>query len=103
MHKHHGGLFEFPGGKLQKGESLTEAAERELREELGVALRELGPVCMSALDSAGEFLIHFAPATIVGEPQPIEHDELRWATIIELRMLPLAPSDRQFVDTLIPN
>jgi len=75
------GLWEFPGGKVEPGESLPACAVREIREELGcgiVAGAELESVAVRYGDR--ELRVHFLAATLVdGEPRPIECDELAWA------------------------
>lgn len=100
-HKRHGGLWEFPGGKLEPGESLMAAARRELREELGVTVTGVGSVRFARRDGDSPFVIEFVDVEISGEPQPIEHDEVRWVDAAAMRELPLAPADRQFVDVLL--
>lgn len=100
-HKRHGGLWEFPGGKLEPGESLLHAANRELREELGVTAIEVSEPLFSIADPGSPFLIQFVPAVISGEPTCLEHADLRWAPLDELPGLPLAPSDRKFVEFLV--
>lgn len=95
--KRHGGLWEFPGGKVGPGESLLEALDRELQEELGVAVSEIAEPLFSTLDSDSAFVIHFVPTTIVGDPQCIEHPEIRWVKESELKEMPLAPADTKFV------
>jgi len=102
-HKRHGGLWEFPGGKLEPNESLLDAANRELTEELGVTAVEVGNPLFSIADPNSPFAIEFVPTTIVGEPICLEHLELLWATLLELPEFPLAPSDRKFVEFLLAN
>src|SRR5579872_7101219 len=100
-HKRHGGLWEFPGGKLEANESTLEAADRELREELGVEVVAVSDVLFSVHDPESPFLIEFVPADIRGTPQCLEHQELRWTTLQDLPSLDLAPSDRRFVEFLL--
>ena len=100
LKKRHGGLWEFPGGKIEADETLQQAIERELAEELGVAVAEVGQVRFERRDPGSDFLILFVEAVITGAPQALEHLALTWGTAQELAALPLAPSDREFVLTL---
>ena len=100
-HKRHGGLWEFPGGKVDRNESDESALRRELAEELGVEVESVGEPDFSIADPASPFLIVFVPTTITGEPTCHEHTALAWLTPAELTKLPLAPSDRRYVEFLL--
>ncbi len=100
-HKRHGGLWEFPGGKREPGESDADAVRRELHEELGVEATAVGEEDFAIVDPGSPFLIAFVPATIAGEPTRHEHTALAWGAPEELARLPLAPSDRRYVEELM--
>jgi mutator protein MutT len=98
--KRHGSLWEFPGGKVEAGETHLEAARRELAEELDVRVLNVGSALFSFADPGSDFLIEFAPTTIEGNPKCLEHMDLKWVALHDLPSLDLAPSDRRFVDFL---
>ncbi|MEE2521856.1 (deoxy)nucleoside triphosphate pyrophosphohydrolase [Pseudarthrobacter sp. J75] len=102
------GMWEFPGGKVERGEEPTQALHRELKEELGIDVR-LGPE-LTAADPAGWPLnekavmrVWFAEI-IDGVPEPLEdHDQLLWVNIDagdEALSLPWIPADLPIVRAL---
>ena len=99
--KRHGDLFEFPGGKLDEGESPLDAARRELAEELALRVESVGRTLFSVRDPGSPFVIDFVEVVATGTPTPNEHTEVGWFGRDQLAGLPLAPADAAFVDVLL--
>jgi mutator protein MutT len=99
--KRHGGLWEFPGGKLHGGESLEDAVRRELIEELRVEPRRVGDVLSRIPDRDSPFVITFVDVEIAGDPRSTEHEALAWVAAPDLLDYPLAPSDRAFAQSFL--
>lgn len=95
--KRHGGLWEFPGGKVLEGESRFEAARRELAEELELTVVALGTLLLSLHDEGSPFVIEFFETVAEGAPVALEHTEVGWFAFDELLDLALAPADARFV------
>lgn len=96
-HKRHGGLWEFPGGKIEEAEDYFGAAKRELAEELGVTVVSVKASLFSRQDPGSHFVIDFHPVEIIGEPVCHEHSEMAWVREEDLHTYDLAPSDKEFV------
>jgi len=96
-HKHHGGLWEFPGGKMEEGETEVDAVTRELVEEFGVETLSVGKLVYECRDPGAPFLVRFFDVGIRGKLEPTEHTEVRWFEPAILPAVCLAPCDARFV------
>jgi A/G-specific adenine glycosylase len=91
-----GGMWEFPGGKRERGESLPACLRRELREELGVSVRVLEPIAVvqHAFTHFRITLHVFRCDSMRGRPRPIDGAAVRWVRIVRLRLFPMGRADR---------
>jgi 8-oxo-dGTP diphosphatase len=104
LDRHLGGLWEFPGGKIDEGETAELAIERELMEELGVSVRVGEPLSAVVEWTDGAVAIRLRGLfceIIQGEPHAHEHEEIRWCDISELSHLDWAEADIPLVDELM--
>lgn len=96
------GLWEFPGGKLDPGESPEEGLARELREELGVEVR-VGKILEVVYHRypEKEVLLSFYSCELVdGEPRALDVKEVAWVKTSDLPQLDWVPADIPFVERL---
>jgi A/G-specific adenine glycosylase len=98
-----GGLWEFPGGKVEEGEDLPTALVREIMEELGVdiAVRtELGTY-RHAYTHFKVVVTAFEVEILSGEPEPLAADEIQWVAPVDLDQYPMGKVDRLIAHSLL--
>lgn len=95
-------LWEFPGGKVEPGESLEAALEREIREELGVGISVADEFYTVEHDYPGKSVrLHFFNCVIEdGEPLALGVADLRWVQPAELAQFEFPPADAELIDRL---
>ncbi len=95
------GRWEFPGGKVESGESDEAALIRECEEELGVHIGIRERIGTDVPLAHGRAVLRVWLADLLdGEPQAIEHASLRWLTADELDSVPWLPADAPIVAEL---
>jgi 8-oxo-dGTP diphosphatase len=99
-----GGKWEFPGGKVEEGESDEDALRREYLEEFGVPV-EVGPLLASAGFTHKGFQFTLNAYRIFfqnGQFQAKEHSEWRWSLLGDIERMDFADSDRELLSALQP-
>ena len=102
-HKARGLLWEFVGGKVEPGETKDQALIRECQEELAVTL-SVGDVFMDVIHEYPDLTVHLSlfNATIAeGEPQKLEHNDIRWITPSEIANYAFCPADVEILTKII--
>lgn len=98
-----GGLWEFPGGKQEEGETIQQTIERELREELGVEVHAFKEFMkLKHVYSHFSITMYAYNCTLVsGEPTAKSSQEVRWVNISELEQFPFPKANKQLTEKLI--
>jgi 8-oxo-dGTP diphosphatase len=95
------GLWEFPGGKIEPGESHEDCLRREIREELGTSLAVGAPLLSTRHDYGVKLVeLHFFDCVLEGEPKALLGQQVRWVSRAELRSLEFPAADAALIDYL---
>ena len=102
---HLAGLWEFPGGKCEPGETLPECLQRELHEELGVVVnvRECVETLEHAYPEKTVQLSFYLCALVIGEPEGREGQSIKWVGPDKLGQYQFPEADAQLLEKLKAN
>ena len=95
--------WEFVGGKLEPGETKEQALIRECKEELGVTLA-VGQSFMEVVHEYPDITVHltlFLAEIQEGQPQKLEHNDIRWITPEEIPSFEFCPADQEILEKII--
>jgi len=102
-HKAQGGFWEFPGGKVEPGETAQVALARELAEELSARDVEVGDLVGAAEHDYGSVAVRIEAYWVTCDLMSLrnlEHDEIGWFATSSFDQIPLAPADRYLQELL---
>lgn len=101
-HLHKGGLWEFPGGKIEEGETVEEALYRELQEELGIQIKETRPLMQISWEYAEKTVLLeiLEVREFAGEARGLEEQEVKWVKLCDLGEYQFPEANVAIVDKL---
>lgn len=94
-------LWEFVGGKVEKGETEQQALARECMEELALEV-DVGSVFCKVSHEYDDVIVHLTlfNATATGNPQMLEHEDLRWILPVEVDDFEFCPADKEILEKI---
>jgi len=98
-----GGMWEFPGGKQEPGETIQTCIARELQEELGIAVTlgdELITVDHAYSHKKLRFVVHLC-TWVSGDPQPLASQQVRWVPPASLKEYPFPAANARIIEALL--
>ena len=99
---HLAGYWEFPGGKVHEGETLIQALEREMLEELSTGILNPRRIFQTVHDYNDRSVeLNFYRGDLTAEPQPMLGQELRWVPREQFAALEFPPADAELIDALV--
>ncbi len=97
-----GGLWEFPGGKIEPDETVEACIKREILEEIGIEIA-VGDHLITIDHTYSHFhvtlIVHYC-RYLSGEPQAIECEEVRWVSLAQIDQFPFPTANRQIIAAL---
>lgn len=103
LQKARGGLWEFPGGKVEPGEKKEDALKRECREELDISI-DVEQIYMEVCHVYPDLTVHltlFLARITEGEPKQLEHMAFSWITAEEIPSYDFCPADEEILKKII--
>ena len=96
-------MWEFVGGKVERNETKEDALIRECAEELAIKI-SVGNIFMDVIHTYPDITVHltlFNASILEGEPQLLEHNDIKWITVVEINEFSFCPADEIILKRII--
>lgn len=100
---HQGGLWEFPGGKLESGEDVVDALRREFLEEVGLDIRQAQPLMLIEHNYGDKAVLLdvWLSLDFTGEAKGLEGQQVQWVPKEELKNFPFPSANQSIIEKLL--